>query len=270
MLVPWKKSYDQPIQHIKKERHHFVYKGPTSQSCGFSGSNVRIWELDYKESRVPKNWCFRTVMLEKTLEIPWTARRSNQSILKEISPEYSLEGLMLKLNTLATWCEEWAHWKRPWCWERLKAGGEGDNRGWDQKASLTRWTWVWVNSGSWWWTGRPGVLQYMRSRRVGHNWATELNWSCGRQHRSKIDDLETGAMCLVLKWFVYSNLYPDHNQLYQLKEEQVGPSLQPCPRLINTFFPSHSTCPNLNIGRSLPSLALPPRSRSQDTESPYT
>ena len=69
------------------------------------------------------------------------------------------------------------HWKRPWCWERLKAGGEGDDRGWDGwMASPTQWTWVWVNSGSWWWTGRPGVLQSMGSQRVGHDWVTELNW----------------------------------------------------------------------------------------------
>ena len=79
-------------------------------------------------------------------------------------------------NTLATSCEELTHWKRPWCWERLRAGGEGDNRGWDGwMASLTRWAWVWVDSGSWWWTGRPGVLRFMGSQRVRHNWVTELN-----------------------------------------------------------------------------------------------
>ena len=79
-------------------------------------------------------------------------------------------------NTLATWCEELTHWKRPWCWERLKAGEEGDNRGWDGRmASLTQWSWVWVNSRSCWWTRRPGVPQSMGSQRVGHNWATELN-----------------------------------------------------------------------------------------------
>ena len=81
-------------------------------------------------------------------------------------------------NTLATWCEEMTHWKRPWCWEGLGAGGEGDGRGWDGwMASLTRWTWVWVNSGSWWWTGRPDVLQFMGSQRVGYDWATGLNWT---------------------------------------------------------------------------------------------
>ena len=80
-------------------------------------------------------------------------------------------------NTLATWCEELTHLKRPWCWERLKVGREGDNRGWDGwMASPTQWTWVWVNSGSWWWTGRPGVLQSIGLQRVRHNWATELNW----------------------------------------------------------------------------------------------
>ena len=80
-------------------------------------------------------------------------------------------------STLATWCKELIHLKRPWCWERLKMGGEGDNRGWDGwMASPTWWTWVWVNSRSWWWMGRPGVLWFMGSQRVGHNWATELNW----------------------------------------------------------------------------------------------
>ena len=80
-------------------------------------------------------------------------------------------------NTLATWCEELTHWKRPWCWERLKVGGEGDDRGWDGwMTSLTRWTWAWVKPGRWWWTGRPGVLRFMGSQRVRHDWATELNW----------------------------------------------------------------------------------------------
>ena len=91
-------------------------------------------------------WCWR-----RLLRVPWTARRSNWSILKEISPGYSLEELTLKLKlyTLATWCKELTHRKRPWCWERLRAGGEGDSRGWDGwMASLTQWTWVWVNSRS--------------------------------------------------------------------------------------------------------------------------
>ena len=110
----------------------------------------------------------------------WT-RRSNQSILK-INPGISLEGMMLKLKLqyFATSCEELTHWKRLWCWEGLGAGEEGDNRGWDGwMTSLTRWMWVWVNSGSWWW-GRPGVLQFMGSQRVRHDWETELNQFTGR------------------------------------------------------------------------------------------
>ena len=125
------------------------------------------WRIDAFEL-----WCWKTL-----LRVPWTARRSNQSILKEISPEYSLEGLMLKLKlqSFGLKCEELIHWKRLWCWERLKAGGEGDDKGWDGwMASPTQWTWVWACSGSWWWTGRSGVLQSMGSQRVGHNWVTEL------------------------------------------------------------------------------------------------
>ena len=101
-------------------------------------------------------WCWR-----RLLRAPWTARRSNQSILKEIIPEYIHWKdwcWSWNFNTLATWFEEMTHWKRPWCWERLKVGGEGDDRGWDGwMASPTRWTWVWGSSRSWWWTGRPGV-----------------------------------------------------------------------------------------------------------------
>ena len=96
--APWKKSYDKSRQHIQRQRHYFADKGPSSQSYGFSSSPLWKWELEHKESWALKNWCFWTVVLEKTLESPWTARRSNQSILKEISPGCSLEGLMLKLK----------------------------------------------------------------------------------------------------------------------------------------------------------------------------
>ena len=115
-------------------------------------------------------WCWR-----RLLRVPWTARRS-KSILKEISPRCSLEGLMLKLKLQYFGHLMWIvdSLERPWCWEGLGAG-EGDDRGWDfWMASPTRWTWVWVNSGSWWWTGRPGVLPFMESQRVRHDWATEL------------------------------------------------------------------------------------------------
>ena len=111
----------------------------------------------------------------RLLRVPWTARRSNQSILKEISPGCSLEGLMLKMKLQYL---ELTHWKRPWCWEGLGAGGEGDDRGWDGwMTSLTRCTWIWVNSGSWWWTGRPGMPRFMGSQRVCHDWVSELNWT---------------------------------------------------------------------------------------------
>ena len=119
---------------------------------------------------------FELLCWRRLLRVPWTAKRSNQSILKEINPEYTLEGMMLKLK-LQYWCEELTSLKRPWCWERLKVGGEGDNRGWDcWMASLTQWTWVWVSSRSWWWTGRPGLLESIWLQRVRYYWVTKLNW----------------------------------------------------------------------------------------------
>ena len=132
-----------------------------------------MWELDCEESSAPKNWCYWTVVLEKTLESRLDCK---------IQPVRSVLGVHWKdwcwswnSNTLATWCEELTQWKRPWCWERLKAGGEGDDRGWDGwMASLTRWTWVWVDTRSWWWTGRPGVLQFMGSQR---DMTEQLNWT---------------------------------------------------------------------------------------------
>ena len=106
----------------------------------------------------------------------WTARRSNHSILQETNPGYLLEGLILKLssNTLATWCEEKTPWKRTWCWKRLRAGGGRGDRGWDGwMTSPTQCTWVWVNSRWLWRTGKPGMLQSMGSKKVGHNLVTE-------------------------------------------------------------------------------------------------
>ena len=136
-----------------------------------------MWELDHKESWVPKNWCLWTVLLEKTWESLGEQDQTSQFLRKStLNSHWNDWCWSWSSNTLATWGEEMTHWKRPWCWERLKAGGEGDDRGWDDwMASLTWWTWVWTSSGSWWWTGRPGVLQFMGSQRVGHDWATELN-----------------------------------------------------------------------------------------------
>ena len=116
--------YDQPRQHIKNQRHYFANKGLSCQSYDFSSSHVWMWELDYKKSWGLKNWCFWTVVLEKTLESPLDCERSIQSILKEISLEHSLEGLMLKLKFqyFDHLMQRLTHLKRPWCWERLKAG----------------------------------------------------------------------------------------------------------------------------------------------------
>ena len=133
---------------------------------------------DHKESwrtDASELWCGR-----RLLRVPWTAKRSSQLILKEITLNIYWKNWCWSWssNTLATWCEDLTYWKRPWCWERLKVGGDGDDRGWDGwMASLTRWTWIWASSGSWWWTRKPGMLQSMGLQRVGHDWETELNWT---------------------------------------------------------------------------------------------
>ena len=135
-----------------------------------------MWELDYKESWVPKNWCFWTVVLEKTLESPLDYKET-----QAVYPKWNQSWIFIgradaEAETPILWSPNVKQWftRRDWCWERLKAG-EGDNGGWDGwMASLTLWTWVQVNSGSWWWTGSPGVLQPMGSQRVGHDWMTEL------------------------------------------------------------------------------------------------
>ena len=181
--VPWGTVGDKSFFNYLSVHSFFILsryriKGPSSQSYGFSSSHVWMWELDHKESWALKNWCFELWCWRRLLRVPWTARRSNQSTLKEISPDYWLEGLMLnlKLQYLAPWCKELTHLKRPWCWERLKAGGEGDERGWDGwMASLTQWTWVWVNSRSWGWTGRPGVVRFMGLKES--DMTERLNWT---------------------------------------------------------------------------------------------
>ena len=128
------------------------------------------WKIDTFEL-----WCWRSL-----LGVPWTARKSNQSILKEISPEYSLEELMLKvkLQHFGHLMQKTDSLKKTLILGRNESGRRGVNRGWDVwMASLTQWTWVWVGSGIWWWPGKPGVLQSMGSQRVGHDWLTELNWT---------------------------------------------------------------------------------------------
>ena len=138
-----------------------------------------MWELDCEESWALKNWCFWTMVLEKTLKSPLDCKE-----IQSVHPKGDQSWVFIgrtdaraswNSNTLATSCEELTHWKRPWCWEGLGAE-EGDDRVWDGwMASPTQWIWVWVNSGSWWWTGRPGMLWFVGSQRFRHDWETELN-----------------------------------------------------------------------------------------------
>ena len=174
VLAPWKKSYDPPRQHIKKQRHYFANKGPSSQSYGFSSSHVWMWELDHKESWAPKNWCFWTMVLEKTLESPLDCKeiqpvhpKGDQSYWKDWCWSWNS-------NTLTPWCEELTHWKRPWCWARLMRGGDGC------MASPTKWIWVWASSGRWWRPGKPGLLQSLGLQRAGNNWVAgqQQEWKC--------------------------------------------------------------------------------------------
>ena len=140
-----------------------------------------MWDLDHEEqAEHGKTDAFKLRCWKRLLRVPWTARRSNQSILKKksvLNIHWKDWCWGWSSKTLTTWCEELTHLKRPWCWERLRVGGEGDDRGWDGwMASPTQWTWIWVNSRSWWWIGRPDVLQSLGSQRVRHNSGTELNW----------------------------------------------------------------------------------------------
>ena len=142
-----------------------------------------VWsrELDHKESWAPKNGYFWTVLLEKTLDSPLDCKE-----IQPVNPKGNQAWILIRRTDAEAeapvlWPPDAKNWligKRPWCWERLKAGEEGNNRVWDGwMASLTQWTWVWVNSGSWWWTGKPGLLQSIGLWRVRHSWATELNWA---------------------------------------------------------------------------------------------
>ena len=199
MLAPRKKSYDQPRQHIKKQRHYFANKGLSSQSYGFSSSCVWMWELDYKEIWASKNWCFWTVVLEKTLESPLDCKE-----IKPVSPKGNEFWIFTgrtdaEPETPILWPPDAKNWltgkdsdaRKDWRWE--EKGMTEDEM---VDASLTRWTWVWVSFRSWWWTGKPGVLHFMGSQRVGHDW-TELNWT-----ELKGDVTARSCPTLVIPWTV--------------------------------------------------------------------
>ena len=170
------------LDSILKSRHYFTNKGPSNQSYGFSSGHVWMWELDCKESWMLKNWCFWTVVL-KTLESPLDCKE-----IQPVHPKGNQSWMFIgktdaEAETPILWPPDVKNWligedPDDEDLERLKVGGDGDNRGWDGwMASQTQWTWVWVSSGSWWLTGRPGMLQSTRSQRVGHDWVTELNWT---------------------------------------------------------------------------------------------
>ena len=161
MLAPWKKGYEQPRQHIKKQRHYFAKQGPYSQSYGFSSSHVWLWELDHKEGWVLKYWCFWTVVLEKTLESPLDHKK-----IKPVNPKGNQSWIFIgRTDAEAEAPILWPpyaksqHIRKDPDVRKIEGRREGDDRGWDGWiASLTRWTWVWVSSGSGCWTGKPGLL----------------------------------------------------------------------------------------------------------------
>ena len=163
----------QTRQRIKKQRHHFAEKCPLRQNYVFSSSHIWMWELDHQEGWARKKCCYWTAVLEKTLESPLNSKEIKPAILKEINPEYTLEGLMLKLKF-----QYFGHLRR-----RTNSLGKtlilGTIEGWRKRGQQrmgwlsTQWTWLWANSGTQWKTGKPGMLQSMGSQRAGHDWATE-------------------------------------------------------------------------------------------------
>ena len=167
------KLWPPPRQHIKKQRHYFVTKGLSCQSCGFSSGHVWMWKLDHTEGWAPKNWCFWTVVLENILECPLDCKEI-QPIHPTVDQSWVFIGRTnVEAETPILWppvAKRWLIWKDP---------DAGKDWGQEKKgmASPSQWTWVWVDSGSWWWTGRPGMLRFMGSQRVRHDWMTELNWT---------------------------------------------------------------------------------------------
>ena len=177
MLAPWKKSYDKPRQHIKKQRYQFTNKGPLVKAVLFSVVmyGCESWTINFFMSTKELIVSNCGVGEDSWESLALQGDQTSQSWRKSTPYIHSKHWCWgWSSNTLATWCKELTHWKRPWCWERLRAGGEGGDRGWDGwMASLTQWTWVWTNSRRWWRTGKPGMLQFMGLQRVGHELMTE-------------------------------------------------------------------------------------------------
>ena len=176
MLSPWKEIYDQPRPHIKKQRHYFDHNSLSSQGYGLSSSHVWMSELDYKESWALENWCL-TVVLEKTLESPLDCKKIRPVYPKGNWSQIFIGKTDAEAESPLLWPPDAKNWLigkgsdagKDWRWEE-KGMTEDEMVGWHHW-----WTWVWASFRSWWWTGRPGVLQFMGSQRVGHDWATELN-----------------------------------------------------------------------------------------------
>ena len=180
MLGPWKKSYDQPRQHIKN-RDITLPTCPSSQSYGFSSSYVWMWELDYKESWVPKNWCFWAVVLEKTLESPLDCKDIQSVNPKGNQPWIFIGRTGAEAEIPILWPPDgknWLIWKDPDSgkdWRREEKGmTEDEVVGWHHW--LNGHVFEWVSSGSWWWTGKPGMLPSMWLQGVEYDWETQLNW----------------------------------------------------------------------------------------------
>ena len=180
VLTPWKKSYDQPRQPFKKQRHYFPQNVYLVKAMVFPVVmyGYESWTIKKAECFL-KNWCFWTVVLEETLKSPLDSK------IQPVHPKGNQSWIFIgrtdnEGETPILWPPDTKNWL---IWKTLMLGKieGGKRREWQRwdgwMASLTQWTWVWVDSGSWWWIGRPGVLRLMGSQRVGHNWATELNWT---------------------------------------------------------------------------------------------
>ena len=155
-----------------KQRYHSADKGLYSQGYGLSSGNMRLWDLNCKKAEQCRIDAFELWCWRRLPRVPWTARRSNQSILRKSTLNTHWKDWCLSSSILVLWFEQLTHWKSPWFWERLRTEEEGI-RGWDGwMASPMQWAWTWTNFGRWWGTGRPCILQSMGSQRVGHDWVT--------------------------------------------------------------------------------------------------